>query len=201
MFLRPLSELEFSHVETFCKEFSEGIRVEYKSGMISNIPKAISAFANTLGGILIIGVEVEKVSNRVKFPIKGMNKEKGIEDKIINSSLKGIYPSIVPEVRVLDVPDQKDKVIVVIKVHESIEAPHAIQNSSRIYIRTGSQSQPYELAEIDRIEYLLKRRSKPEALKQDMMRMSEERFSRFIKPKSSYRLKHRRCQVFTCDFR
>ena len=48
-----------NEIEAFCREWAEGVRVEYKSE-IAHIPKIISSFANTLGGIFIIGVETDE---------------------------------------------------------------------------------------------------------------------------------------------
>ena len=177
MFTKPLMDIEFSDLESFCKRFGEGVRVEYKEAIPKKIPKTISAFANTLGGILILGVKTDE-NNRAILPIEGMNREKGIEDKITASSLQGVYPAVFPEVKVIDVPNRNNKIVVVVKVHESIEAPHAIENSTKAYIRIGSQSQPYELklAEIDRIEYMLKRRQKPLERKQRIVSAAENRY-------------------------
>lgn len=168
MFTKPLSQVEYPDVESFCNAFGEGVRVEYKSEMIKEIPKIISTFANTLGGIIVIGVETDKVQNKVTA-INGIDNKPGIEESIISSSLQGIYPSVIPEIKIIDIPGKKNKILVVIKVHESKDAPHAIQNSTRVYIRTGSTSQPYELAEIDRIEYMLKRREKSTELKRELI--------------------------------
>lgn len=181
MFSKPLSQAEYSDVAAFCNTFGEGVRVEYKSEMIENIPKTISAFANTLGGIVVIGVETDKVQNKV-IAVNGIDKKPGIEESILNSALNGIYPSVIPEVKIFGIPEKKGKILIVVKVHESIEAPHAIQNTTRVYIRTGSVSQPYELAEIDRIEYLLKRREKPAKLREELIENAKSRFLRFVGP-------------------
>lgn len=180
MFTKPLSQVEFSDVEAFCSAFGEGVRVEYKSEMIKEIPKIISAFANTLGGIIVIGAETDKVQNKV-IAINGVDDKSGIEESIINSSLQGVYPSVIPEVRIIDIPEKENKILVVIKVHESKDAPHAIQNSTRVYIRTGSVSQPYELAEIDRIEYMLKRRNKSTELKMELIEDAHMRVNGFLR--------------------
>lgn len=179
MFTKPLSQVEYPDVDKFCQTFCEGVRVEYKSEMVDDIPKTISAFANTLGGIIVIGAKTDKVSNKV-IAIEGIDKKAGIEESIIQSSLNGIYPAVIPEVRIFDVPKKQDKILAVIKVHESAEAPHAIQNSTRIYIRTGSISHPYELAEIDRIEYLLRRREKQQKLREQLKQDARNRAERFF---------------------
>ena len=48
-------------------------------------------------------------------------------------------------IAVIDVP-KNGNIVIVVRIDESVQAPHAIQNSTRIYVRTGSITQPYELA-------------------------------------------------------
>jgi len=179
VFNKPLSQIEYSDVEKFCATFGEGVRVEYKNEMIDKIPKTISAFANTSGGIIVIGVEVDKTQNKVTA-INGIDSAPGLEERVINSALIGIYPSVIPEVKILEIPNAQNKILVVIKVHESVNAPHSIQNSTRVYIRTGSVSQPYELAEIERIDYLLKRRDQSTKLKDDLIQNANMRFTQLL---------------------
>lgn len=181
MFNKRLTDISFSDIEVFCREWPEGIRVEYKSQPIDNIPKTISAFANTQGGLVVMGVTTDKTTNKVVVPIEGMDKVAGLEEKILQASLDGIYPGVVPEVRVLNVPGKPDKIVSVIKVHESAEAPHAVQNSTRVYIRTGSITKPYELATMNRIEYFLKRRERPEKFRQEMIQWSERRIEDHVR--------------------
>lgn len=177
MFNTPLSEITFEHVDRFCGTFEEGVRVEYKRELPRDIPKVIASFANTVGGICLLGVETEPATNRPKLPIVGMESIPGIEERLVQSSQTGIYPAVAPAVRVLDVPGQPGRVVVVVKVDESIEAPHAIENSTRVYIRTGSVSQPYELADIARIEYLIKRRQEPERRREEIIQQMAARFA------------------------
>jgi len=187
MFNKPLTQITFQDVEAFCREWPEGVRVEYKGQLIATIPKTISAFANTLGGLLVLGVTTDKGTNKVRFPIEGLDNQPGIEERIIQSSVQGIYPSVLPSVRILEVPGSNNKIVVIVKVQESIEAPHAIQNSTRVYIRTGSLSEPYDLAEIDRIDYLLKRRERPEKNKLDAILQSEQRIQNHLSEREKHR--------------
>ena len=174
MFTKLANEIDFNDIEAFCREWGEGVRVEYKSEIV-HIPKIISSFANTQGGIFIIGVETDKKRNKVIFPIRGILNDGGIEEQIIQSATDGIYPAIMPEVIICDVPGETDKVVVVVRVEESQQAPHAIQNSTKVYVRQGSTTPPYELAEIGRIEYLLKRREEPQRISRRILDRIEER--------------------------
>ena len=128
------------------------ISEELYAEITKDIPKIVSSFANTQGGIFIIGVKVNQTDNKVLFPIEGILK------------------------LLVDVPDSDNVVCrIVVRVDESIQAPHAIQNSAKVYIRTGSVTQPYELSDIDRIEYMLKRRENPKVVTQQILARIEER--------------------------
>ena len=178
MFTKSESDITFSDIKAFCDEYREGVRVEYKRETTRHIPKIVSSFANTQGGIFIIGVETDNEANRV-VAIDGISDPGGLEEQIIQSALTGIYPAVQPEVIIREVPDT-DNVVVIVRVTESPEAPHAIQNSTKVYIRVGSITQPYELAEIDRIEYMLKRREKPQITTQQILNRTEERIESFF---------------------
>ena len=181
MFTKSKNEITFSDVEDFCREFGEGVRVEYKQE-VKHIPKIVSSFANTQGGIFIIGVETDKATNKVTS-IPGIPKRGGLEEQIIQSAITGIYPAVLPEVIILEVPTNPNHVVVVVRVEESMQAPHAIQNSTTVYIRMGSVTQPYELAEIDRIEYLLKRREDSQIVVRQILARIEGRVSIFTSKK------------------
>ena len=178
MFTKLAEDITFADIEDFCREFDEGVRVEYKQD-IQHIPKIVSSFANTLGGIFIIGAETN-TDNTVKFPIQGIPKRRGIKEQIQQSALTGIYPAVIPEVITCDVPNT-DNVVIIVRIDESPQAPHTIQNSTRAYIRTGSITQPYELAEIDRIEYMLKRREDSQIIIRQILDRTEKRANRAIR--------------------
>ena len=158
MLTKPIDKIIFEDIESFCKQWTENVRVEYKReiNLKKHIPKIVSSFANTYGGIFLIGVEADKIKNEV-ISIDGIPKTPGIQERIQQSALQGIYPGVIAEVELVDVPGSEN-VVVVVSVDESVQAPHAIQNSTRVYIRTGSVTEPYELADIDRINYMFRRR-------------------------------------------
>ena len=61
MFTKLEKEIDFNDIETFCREWAEGVRVEYKREITpKTLPKIISSFANTQGGIFVIGVETDE---------------------------------------------------------------------------------------------------------------------------------------------
>jgi hypothetical protein len=186
LFSKPLHEITFAEIDSFCRTWPEGIRVEYKQVLrTDHIPKVISSFANTVGGIWIIGVKTDK-SGRAIFPIEGFPREPGIEDRITQSCSQGLYPSLLPDITIVDVSGSPNNVIVAVHVPESIEAPHAIENTTKVYIRRNSTTERIDLAEIDRVEYLLKRRREAE-LSRDVMLTQLARHSR-LRNKISVRI-------------
>src|ERR1035438_7581929 len=160
LFPKPISDLEHKDVEEFCARFTENIRVEYKSTFDTNVkkklPRVVSAFANTHGGVLIIGI---KASNGVaEKPIEGIN----FADPEPRLTLENICrENIFPEVLVYSKLVQSSvagKAFLVVETSESPKAPHAIENSTQVYVRTGDSLDPTTLANLELIERLLLRR-------------------------------------------
>ena len=174
MFTKSLDEITFEDVETFCHKLPEGVRVEYKQE-IKDVPKIVSSFANTLGGIYIIGVVADKKDNRATS-IPGIPEKDGIEEQIQQSAVMGIYPAVIPEVKIINVSNS-DNVVVIVRVNESLQAPHAVEKSTKVYFRPGSITQPYKygLADMDRITYMLKRREDSQVVSGQIMNRMEER--------------------------
>ena len=169
LFSSPLHSLDLRQIEQFCRNWTEGVRVEYQRELDTrHIPKIVSSFANTVGGIWIIGVATD-VENRAVFPIRGISRTTGIEERIAQSCYHNLYPPLLPNIKIIDVPGNGGQVVVVVQIPESVEAPHAIENSTKVYIRTNSTAEIIQIAEIDRIEYLLKRRQQPEQMREDMI--------------------------------
>jgi schlafen family protein len=189
MFSKPLAAVTYEDVLAFCGAFAEGVRVEYKSTPV-NIPKVVSSFANTVGGIWVIGVDTD-AANRAVLPPVGF-KATGIEEQIVQSAQTGVYPGITPDVRVHDIPEKPGYKIAVVKVLESVEAPHAIENSTRVYVRAASTTTPIELADLDRIDYLLQRRRAPEQRREELVERAARRSP--LSPMSSG-TDHRRMRV------
>ena len=184
MFNLSKDEITFEDVQAFCSEWQEGVRVEYKQEITKDVPKIVSSFANTQGGIFIIGVKENEPNNEEPFTIVGIPNTGGIEERIVQSAITGIYPPVMPEVIIVKVPETKN-VIVVVRVYESRHAPHAIQNSTKVYIRHANITQPYEkpqLAELNRIEYLFNRRQDAQRITQQIIDQIEKRIERSSVP-------------------
>lgn len=175
LFLKSLNDIGHDDILSFGDRFSEGIRVEYKRNFDQNvrkkIPKIVSSFANSYGGVLILGIKTK--NGKTVKPFEGFEKndKEEIELTVENLCLEHIYPIIIPDIKVIEVPDS-NRIFVVIEVPESSNAPHAIENSTKIYIRTGNQSSPYELSDLERIESLIQKRDKSSLIREEILNKS-----------------------------
>lgn len=169
-------------IRAFCARFNEGIRVEYKSTFDDNVrralPKVVSSFANSLGGVLIVGVNA--VDGVPQNPIEGFaSPAEELPLTVENLCIGGINPPVFPKTTVIE-SDAAGQVFLVIEVDESWEAPHAIENSKKVYVRTGNAANPYDLAEVDLVIELVRRRSEPLALRERMLDRARQRARQVI---------------------
>jgi len=172
---RPLTA---DHVRDVCARFNEGVRVEYKGIFDANVrnhlPKIVASFANSQGGVLVVGVRA--VNGVPEQPYEGFPNEPKEELPLTveNICLRNINPPVIPITHVVqsDVPGQ---VFLIIEVEESGEAPHAIENSKKVYVRTGSAANPYDLAEVDLVIELMKRRREPLERRDRLIKLAEQR--------------------------
>jgi predicted HTH transcriptional regulator len=146
LFLKPIADLTFEDVEEFCKRFRENIRVEYKSTFDDNVkkklPKVLSSFANSYGGVLVIGVKTNS-----GVPVEPFDGIAFVDPEprltVENICRSGIFPEPVMYQQL--VPSRlPGSAFLVIQVNESQNAPHAIENSTQVYVRTGDLRQTHD---------------------------------------------------------
>jgi len=169
-------------IRAFCAQFQEGIRVEYKSTFDENVrralPKVVSSFANSLGGVLIVGVNA--VDGVPQNPIQGFTPPaEELPLTVENLCIQGMHPPVFPRTTVIN-SDVEGRVFLVIEVDESWEAPHAIENSKKVYVRTGNAASPYDIAEVDLVIELVRRRSEPGAVRNRMLERARHRAAQVI---------------------
>jgi hypothetical protein len=173
---KPLSEITPDDIKQFAQKFPEGLRVEYKSALTDTVrrkvPAIISSFANSYGGVLIFGVNTQQ--GVPVEPIEGYDTpdREELSLSIQNSCIENINPSVFPRTRQIP-SDVAGKAFLVVEVDESPEAPHAIENSRVVYVRTGDSQRPYDIGDVQTIERLLSRR-KGIAIRKDQLTAEAE---------------------------
>ncbi len=121
-------------------EEGEGLHTEFKRHFsdFEKIAKELIAFANTKGGVLIIGVDDDK-------KIVGVRSEKEEAELIRETSLNYCEPPVNFEINYYQI---ENKEVVVVTVPESNNKPHRLQdyqtdlnlNEAHVYIRVNDKS-------------------------------------------------------------
>ncbi|HVE44542.1 MAG TPA: helix-turn-helix domain-containing protein [Gammaproteobacteria bacterium] len=120
---------------------TEGKTVEFKQDLSSHeaVVKTLIAFANTSGGVLVIGVE-DKTKK-----IKGLENPLNVEEKIANLISTCISPTLIPNIEVL--PWRKTYLLAV-EIYPSNNRPHFLMSKGLekgTYIRIGSTNRLADL--------------------------------------------------------
>jgi len=162
IFTLELSKITIETIRAFREQgIAEGLRVEYKEDFPQDIERTICAFANSEGGIILIGVQADRNTNK-PVSIPGIELKSGLEEKVVNICLSHISPTIMPEVKVCDFkssPDktESDRAVLFIRVHRSYMAPHYLINTNEILVRVHNRN---SRADLRTIEALINRREK-----------------------------------------
>lgn len=182
---KPISDITFADVEAFClTQQPEGVRLDYKASPPPDLANHFAAFANTLGGLILLGIKADKATGIPYWPPsrRGMPSALNIEETLVAIARDRPYPPVQLEVSpILDNPHLPGHCMVVVRVPMSPEAPHTVEGR-KVYERTGSISKAYDLAHIDRIEYLFNRRSKLDEERESTRASAIERVRHYISP-------------------
>jgi hypothetical protein len=120
---KPASEINFADVDAFCQTMQEeGARLDYKGIQFpSDLGKTIAAFANTLGGLILLGIDADKTSNKPIWPpTHGMKSEPGLSERVVQIAQDAIYPPVrVAVSNVIPNESLPGNAIVVIRVAEA----------------------------------------------------------------------------------
>jgi hypothetical protein len=162
IFGKTLSAITYSDIVQFCeKQIKESIYLDYKKDFSSpeNIAKTIAAFANTLGGWLIIGVE-DNGDDLPSLPSTGIDFTPQIELRVIDIIVGSIVPAVIPHIHVCT-PNEQNKTFVILYIPESSSAPHWLINKNKLCVRLSSRSRSTSwerLASSEEWEYLRNKR-------------------------------------------
>ena len=135
---------------TILKNVHEGWYVEYKSQMVkaSALAKSLSAFANTYGGWLFIGVQEQRGDNAVAGEFPGIPEEDvdGALQSLRHSAADHLNPTPFFEKTVLRGPCDENglaegRAIIAVEIPQSQTTPH-VHKDGRIYRRVADGSEP-----------------------------------------------------------
>lgn len=126
-------------------KIQESLILEYKREIDKDVPKDVSACANTLGGTIIYGIEEEE--KNIPKKINWIDNKEGTKEKIENMIINGIDKRI-QNLTINTILNDKDpsKAIFIVNIPESTDAPHMAKHS--YYKRFNFQSVPMENKEV-----------------------------------------------------
>lgn len=127
MFSKEIESMDINDIQWLIEnEIPESSYLDYKEQMINNVKLArlMIAFANSSGGFIFIGIK-EKRNERNKksgLPeeIVGINAEE-FSTKITDIARSYSQPIIIPNIKPIPINNQGDKVVLTIKIKESLE--------------------------------------------------------------------------------
>ncbi len=155
-------------------ERPEGLYLEFKRDIGNRqVARSVAAFANTHGGRLLLGVEADKQKNIITG-IPGLPLVEGLQERVKNLVLDSITPVPLFEPQLIEVGS--GRVVMVVDVPESPNAPHLLRSSGQLYVRTPVSSDPVpadDRATVDRLY------ARSEAARDRVDSWIEEQFSRF----------------------
>lgn len=148
-FSKPLIDLQTQDLEVL-RHASEGWYIEYKEQVVDSaaLAKALSAFANTYGGWLFIGVKEESKKNPVAGSFPGLSQE--VVDPLLQRMRKSAADHLNPtpyfEPKVFwgpcpEIDLVENHAVVSVWVPRSSSAPHVHKNG-KIYRRVSDASEP-----------------------------------------------------------
>ncbi len=184
LFTGPLDTVTATDVQDFLGRIEiqeEGPRLDYKAAdrnggiPTDKVLKVIIAFANTYGGVLILGVEAEQSTNR---PVRweGVQLKNGLEETVTAMCSSSIFPPVIPEVHVCPFKSNPalptdDKAFVIVRVAPSLAAPHA-DKENHFYVRVNSQCR---LADLPTLTFLLNRQQQRAEMTAQVVKSVRER--------------------------
>ncbi len=125
----------------------ESKTLEFKRDLSSpdGVLRTIVAFANTAGGVLLLGVE-DATRN-----VRGVAKPLAMEERLANLISDSILPRLIPDIEIL--PWRRNHVLAV-QVHPSSGRPHYLKSDGLeggVYVRVGSTNRRADRELIDEL--------------------------------------------------
>ena len=134
--LEMIQELNKKQTETICIEAKTA-----KQGKPEKYYDTICSFANTMGGVILFGVEEKRIKNKTIFGIAGVYNANDLQKHITNLCSTEFEPIIRPEISVVDIDNKK---IIAVKIDALNQRskpcyykPKGLHNGS--YIRVGDR--------------------------------------------------------------
>jgi len=185
IFGKPLSQLTTADLQELLQDkATENARLEFKREVPGRDEtlKKLSSFANTFGGIVVVGAAANSADGRIE-DLPGVDETPGYKQKVVDWCFGGASPPLTVAVSdPIPVPTGGGKVCYVIDVPESDVAPHFLNGRRGVWVRTDEFSGRFEagLANDNELRHLLDRRKLIVERRGRLLSRARERFQRYV---------------------
>jgi hypothetical protein len=158
-FNKPFQNITFQDVADFCAlQRPESTTLDYKQAMPKDLAKHFATFSNTLGGVILIGVEED---SKTGLPLKwdGVTNDAKLIERV-NQFAGNVTP--LPSFNVRTTDQVSGKVFVLINILEGDVPPYNTNNDPTIWLRTGNTSTPLRQAERDELVRMVDKKAAAE---------------------------------------
>ncbi|MBI4455098.1 MAG: hypothetical protein HY644_04280 [Acidobacteria bacterium] len=122
--------------------------------------------------------------------------EEHIPERVNNLILGNVSPPLFPKIQVCPSADGK-LIFVVVRVHQSHTTPHAIRGNTQVYVRADTSNEPEELADLEKLRWLIDRKAKSQEMKGFFVERADHRFRKLCS-KQNINLKRGDCILMAC---
>lgn len=177
----PITSLSWQDVTDFCSlDLPESTTLDYKRDIPSDLDRTVAAMANTSGGVILIGVDEDRTSTKPIMPPIGVQIVRGLPERITNLCIANLAPPMVPEIAMIEEASGNSAVIVV-RVPQSHQAPHAVSRNTKVYLRRGGTNSPEDIATLDELEWLKAGRQQSIDFRKALYGRAQGRFFQFLR--------------------
>lgn len=150
-----VDDIKFQDVVDCCKQGTlESTTLDYKQALPKDLAKHFATFSNTLGGLIIIGVEEDPSTGRPKS-FKGIKFEGKLIDQI-HQFAANVTPY--PRYKAAATDEVNGSVFILIKILPGDQQPYTPGRDNTIWIRTGNVSTPLRNPDSRELEQMHRRK-------------------------------------------
>ena len=150
IYAADLDRLTFDDVSKFvCIGQEEGTRLDYKDQVPQDLGDVVAAFANTYGGLIVLGVSK---TNKMPTTIPGIPKKQAdLKTLLTNKIVDTVYPRPLFEVGVALHSNVAGHDVAVIRVYEGYETPYMYLPHKKVSIRVADKCERASLADLEQL--------------------------------------------------
>ncbi len=169
---KPIDTFSFKDVVEFCKlGYREGTQIDYKLDLPKDgLARHFAAFSNTLGGVIIIGVEEDKKTG-IPVAWNGVDNDAKRIERIYQWA-GDVEPH--PLYKVHATNEENGKIFILVRIYEGDRTPYYVQNNANIWIRTGNVGNPIDISSPDWIELLFGKKEKAQLARSNYLNRARE---------------------------